>query len=724
MNFYAFSALLNGLAATALGSFVYSRDRRNPRHRAFGLYCLSLSIWSYFYLAWQLTESKDLALLFVRLLMGGAILIPVFYLYHALTLLDRVQAHRRILGAGYILSAVFLLLDCTPYFVADLQPKTGFPYWPKPGIAFHFYLAWFAVYVLYATYLFIESYRQAKGLRRNQCLYLLLGSVIGYAGGATNFLLWYDIQIPPNGTILIAVYTAIVAYTMVRYRLFDLTVAMEKGLTILLLLTLIAAPSYIILEIAQKVYFGELNYQFSIILLALLTLIVIVAYKLKTEAQTAIARTLFRHRYDMYETLSEFSKALVTILDLRSLTEEIVGTLANIIGIKTASLYLLDKEKAVYSLSSSHGLNVDNVKVFRLSARDDLPSYLTGHQAILVREELEHTDSPGIPQSILGTLAAMESEVCIPLVNKDRLIGFCNLGARHDSGMYSAEDLNLLITLAHNAAIALDNAILYEDLRRSYILMRRTDRLRSLETIAGGFAHEIRNPLTSIKTFVQLAPMRRDDPEFMGGFSKVVAEDLLRIERLIQEILDYARYMEPKFSKQDLNDVVASCLYFVEVKAEGKSIVIEKDLAKDLPPVLLDRQQIKQILLNLFLNAMEAMADGGGRLTVKTHRLTKSAGDLWAQIEVADTGPGIEADVIEHIFDPFYTTKHQSEEREGTGLGLTIVHQIVQEHRGYIEVESEAGSGTTFFVNLPVNPLQSGRPKAQQDYEKANSLSR
>lgn len=724
MNFYGFSALLNGIAATALGVFVFSRDPGNARHRAFGLYCLSLSIWSYFYLAWQLADSKDLALLSVRLLMAGAILIPTFYLYHVLTLLDRVAEHRRLLVAGCGLSAIFLLLDCTPLFVADVRPEPGFAYWPKPGPAFHFYLVWFAAYVVYTTSLFIQAHRRAKGLRRNQHLYLLLGSVIGYAGGATNFPLWYGVQIPPNGTILIALYTIIVAYTMVRFRLFDLTVAMEKGLAILLLLTCIAAPSYIVLEIAQKVYFGYVNYQFSLILLALLALIVIAAYKLKTEAQAAIARTLFRHRYDMYETLSEFSKALVAILDLRSLTEEIVRTLANVLGIRTASLYLLDQEKGVYTLSSSHGVITDAVKLFRLSVRDDLPAYLAFHQAILVREELEQTDVQGIPRSVRETLAAMESEVCIPLVNKDRLIGFCNLGVRRDSGMYSEEDLNLLTTLAQNAAIALDNAILYQDLRRSQTLMRRTDRLRSLETVAGGFAHEIRNPLTSIKTFVQLAPLRRDDTEFMGSFSKVVAEDLHRIERLIQEILDYARYMEPKFSKQDLNDVVASCLYFVEVKAESKAIRIEKDLAPDLPTVLLDRQQIKQILLNLFLNAMDAMADGGGQLTVKTHRLTKSAGEAWVQIEVGDTGQGIAADVLEHIFDPFYTTKHQSAEREGTGLGLTIVHQIVQEHRGSIEVASTVGSGTTFFVNLPVNPLQAGRPKTERVYEKANLAGR
>jgi signal transduction histidine kinase len=288
--------------------------------------------------------------------------------------------------------------------------------------------------------------------------------------------------------------------------------------------------------------------------------------------------------------------------------------------------------------------------------------------------------------------------------------------------MFSPDDLDLLTTLAQNAAIAIDNAMLYEDLKRSQALMRRTDRLRSLEIIAGGFAHEIRNPLTSIKTFIQLAPERKDDHEFINHFSKVVSEDVDRIERLIQEILDYARYMEPKFTEEDLNDVVNSCLYFIEVKAESKSIAIKKELERDLPHVLLDRQQIKQVLLNLFLNAMDAMSETGGSLSVRSRRLMKDTSEAWVQIEIVDTGTGIAPSDLEHIFDPFFTTKHESGEREGTGLGLTIVHQIVQEHHGYIEVDSIVGKGTTFYVNLPGNPMQAEPHKGRAEHEKTGLI--
>jgi len=705
MNFYALSGLLNGIAATALGAIVYSRAPRDPKHLTFGLYCLSISIWSYSYFAWQAAESRETAFLFIDLLMAGAILIPITYLHHVVTLLERADRHRKLLTFGYALSGIFLLTDLTPYFVADLKPEMSFPFWPKPGIAFHVFLLYFVGYVTYATSLIAVAYRNAKGLRRNQYLYLTIASIVGYVGGATNFPLWYGIQIPPNGTLLVAVYVSIVAYTMLRYRLLDFSVAVEKGLTYLLLILLVVLPAYPILLLAERGYFGTISYQFSLIALALFSLIVFAAYHLKPQAQSAVARMLFKGRHDMYETLSTFSKALVRILDLKTLTEEIVRTLVNAMGIRAVALYLLDKENGVYAPASSHGLKWEDVLTHRLTVADPLPRHVSKTQALVVREELEHAHGNEQLVPVIESLHALNADVCIPFINKNALIGFCVLGPRTTDQMYSDQDLNLLMTLAQAAAIALDNAVLYEELKRSQTMVRRVDRLRSLETIAGGFAHEVRNPLTSIKTFIQLAPERKDDPEFIGHFSTVVAEDVARIERLIQEILDYARYMEPKFMEEDINDIVESCLYFVRIRADAKSVTLKKDLALNLPPVTLDRQQIRQVLLNLLLNAIEAMGPAGGRLIVKTHRLTKSGGDSWVQVEVTDTGCGIAPGDLDHIFDPFYTTKHASDEREGTGLGLTIVHQIVQEHGGHITVDSAINRGTTFLVNLPINPV-------------------
>ena len=699
---YALSNLISSVIFIALAVFVLVYGRHEGTDRLFALWCISVSIWAFGVYKQTLATDATSGLLWSRALHASAAVIPALFLHFILSFLNSTK--RRLTLCLYALGIGFSILSVYPgpLLIKEVSPITQFTFYPKAGPLYKYFLAFFSFSVLSAFYALWKAYESSRGLQHNQIRYLLFGTIFGFAGGTTAFFHVFDVPIFPFGNYgLVALCATIICYAIVKHRLMDITVAMEKGLTYLLLLGVILVPSYVMLLKVQEVHFGNVNYSLSAIWLLLFTVLVIGTYKVKPAVQSAIARLLFRRRHDMYETLSKFSKAMVTILDLKTLKEEIVRTLANVLGVTGATLYLLDKEKDVYHPVASSAPTRDTESPERLAVSDPVPHHLAKVHTILVLDELKVSPASNQIRAIVESLQAMEAEVCIPFINKNSLIGFCNLGIRTNHQMYSDQDINLLTSLAQAAAIALDNAVLYEELKRSQTLMRRTDRLRSLETIAGGFAHEVRNPLTSIKTFIQLTPERKDDPEFIGQFSTVVAEDVARIERLIQEILDYARYMQPKFQEEDINVIVESCLYFVRFKADSKAVLVTNDLASALPSVLLDRQQIKQVLLNLFINAIDAMGDHDGQLIVRTHRLSKTPGDTWVQIEITDTGCGISPADLEHIFDPFYTTKHESQEREGTGLGLTIVHQIVHEHGGHIEVKSELGRGTTFLVNLP-----------------------
>jgi signal transduction histidine kinase len=298
------------------------------------------------------------------------------------------------------------------------------------------------------------------------------------------------------------------------------------------------------------------------------------------------------------------------------------------------------------------------------------------------------------------------------------MVGFCALGPRKDDLTYSEEDLARLTSLAQHVAIALDNGLIYEELRRSYGLMRRADQLRSFRIVAGGFAHSVRHPLSSIRTLLHHAPELRADPDFTY-LTAVAAESVARIERLICEVLDYTRNRDPQFAQERLNDVVASCLASIEGQASKLGIHVEAGLGSDLPPVRCNRHQIRQVLLNLLANALEAMTSTGGCLTVTTSWATTPSPDGWIRIQVTDSGCGIAADHLERIFDPFFTTKHDSA-HAGMGLGLAIAHQIVQDHCGLIEVDSTPGRGTSLFVTLPVNPLTAERRPAQDSHEETN----
>lgn len=726
---FSLPPLMAGTLVFACGLWILLKRPTSVVHRTFAALCASACLWLFaMFMLYSTAVPQDVEL-WGKVATAGVAFIPAFFYHFCARLLGRPAPFLPI-PAAYGLGALFALLLPTPYLL-DASYAYPWGFYPKAGVAHPAFLLYFgAVSTLSLRLLSLEGARIASEApaEAKRIKLLFRAFLLGYCA-SLDFLPSYGVGIYPLGYAFVCSWVAMVSYAIVKHRLMDAAPEPKHDRLIPYQQLLVLLPIYAIILLLIRAFTGSAHYVLAGVLVATFAIFSGFLANLQHRVERAVEKALFTRRYDAYETLTEFSKAMVTILDVKTLNQEIVQTLAKVMGIETASIYLLDKEKDTYELKATYGATAARPAPEQFRSEHALPRLLTHARHPVIREELVHGLSNPVEDAATlsdaaDALGLLGAESCIPLLNKDRLIGFLNLGHKARLEMYSQEDLNLLSTLAHNAAIALDNALLYEDLRRQKAIMQRTDRLRSLETIAGGFAHEIRNPLTSIKTFVQLAPERRDDPEFIEHFSSVVAEDVDRIERLIQEILDYARYMEPKLGVQDLNEVVASCLYFIEVKAATKDIVIQRHLAADLPPVMLDRQQIKQVLLNLFLNALDAMGDRGGRLTVRTHRLTKRSGDEWVQVEVADTGSGIAPENLEHIFDPFYTTKHESGEREGTGLGLTIVHQIVREHRGYIEVESAVGRGTTFYVNLPANPVQAGQARGGEAHEKTGSLDR
>ena len=695
--------LLTGTLFLICGLWVLSNGIRTAANITFASLCTAACLWLFGCFMLFSAKNGQEALFWERVIYAGVVYIPVLAYHFTHNLLGAPRKDKLLIW-GYLISTGFLLLSFTDLLVDGYYTY----YWgryPKAGVlhpAFMIYLATGAGFSLYRLY---QGYRSSIGssfLLSAQLKYTFIALLLGFAA-SIDFLQTYGIGFYPLGYLFAGLCVTVVAYTMAKYELMDVSLIPSRPKVVLSIKLLALIPAYLVILLIIRMFTGNLYYLLAGVLFALFVVVAGVLSNLQEGVERAIGQTLFRERYDAYDTLVQFSKSLVSILELKSLTKEIVQTLARVMNIKTASVFVLDKEQGVYSLAAHYGIGTMD-QAAAIEVDSDLARELIKAETALVQEEVAYEAKEGISMRVLDSLKSLHAEVCIPLLNKDRLVGFCNLGQRANQGMYSTEELGLLRTLAQHAAIAIDNALLYEDLRRSQLLMRRTDRLRSLETMAGGFAHEIRNPLTSIKTFIQLAPERRDDAEFMEQFSQVVCDDVERIERLIHEILDYARYMTPKLTQENLNDVVSSCLYFIEVKASSKAIAIRRELENDLPNVKLDRQQIKQVLLNLLINAVEAIGDRGGCLSVRTKRLVKHLNQAWVKIEIEDSGPGISSKDLEHIFDPFYTTKHASGEREGTGLGLTIAHQIIREHGGYIEVSSEMDRGTTFSVNLPVNP--------------------
>jgi signal transduction histidine kinase len=235
--------------------------------------------------------------------------------------------------------------------------------------------------------------------------------------------------------------------------------------------------------------------------------------------------------------------------------------------------------------------------------------------------------------------------------------------------------------------------------------VRRTDRLASLGTLAAGMAHEIKNPLVSIKTFTQLLPERYDDADFRDTFSSLVGGEVKRIDRIVNQLLRFSRPAKPNLTPTRLHEIIENALNLMGQQLRQKSIRLNRSFDAPADSIRADGDQLSQAFINFFLNAIEAMEDGG-TLTVRT----TSAGTagfpapLPAEpalhrvlVTIHDTGEGIPVESLPHIFDPFFTTKSQ-----GTGLGLSVAHGIIQEHSGVIDVRSDPTQGTTFAIVFPL----------------------
>jgi signal transduction histidine kinase len=557
----------------------------------------------------------------------------------------------------------------------------------------------------------LRSYRKAVGLVRLQIKYCLLGMFLTAGFGATTNLFLpmagiskFNWAGPPSSVIMVGFTT----YSIVRHRLMDINIVFTKGTTYVFLLLLLFIPLLLISILSQKLFFGKMSYLHTLIVFLLLFLAATLFGRIKSSAEKTVEQILFKNRYDYRDTLGQFSKALVSILDLQSLSKRIIDTITQTMGVKKASLFLISEEKGGYDLCESKNVNMTTL-TRHLSKDDPLPAYLQKAGGTIIREELAKRVHISVINNVVNEMSLLEAEVSIPLMWKEQLIGLINLSHKFTKDIYSREDIALLSTLANQTAIAIENARLYEDLRRSKSYIRRADRLASLGTLTAGLAHEIRNPLVAIKTFTHLLPERIDDQEFRDKFLQIASAEVDRISSLVTELLDFARTSDPKLEMENVNMILDGMILLVSTEANKKQINVDKAYDSNLPFVQIDREQMKQVFLNILLNAIEATPEKG-KITVKTRSFLKPSEEPYVQIEFTDTGSGIPQEQLEEIFNPFFTTK-----TTGSGLGLSISNQIVQDHKGYIDVESQVGKGSSFYINLPVNQEHPKRRKADSE---------
>jgi len=683
------ACFITAVTSFCVGFFAYFTGR-NQSSKFWGFLCLSITIWSFGLGKKFGSPDIQAALFWGRFHYFGAAFIPSLYFHFVLSLTKKTNRKWIYpIATGYMLSLLLFILNFSNLLVSNVTWKMG-TYFITPGSLYPVFTLFFFSYILAAHYILIQSFRTSSGLTRLQLGYLLASSIVGYSGGITAFMPVFFNSFP-YGLYFIPLYTVIVTYAVLKYHLMDINIVIKKGAVYAYLSFLVLVPCTIIVIIAQRYFFGHVSTYFSILAFFTLLFSSLVSLRVKPEIEEYVETVLFRRRFKYKKALRDLSEIIISFLDTKELFAKAGDILTKDLGAEKISFFLLDREKRAYTLRASQ--NFQRSKVKELSQQDLFLKWLEGKGKAVIKEVLERVmDNPDTKIAV-KSMNSLEAEVCIPLMTRGHLIGIINLGHKRSGEMYSHEDLDLLTHFARQASVALENARLYQEMQKTQILMRRTDRLSSLGSLTANLAHEIRNPLVTIKTFLDLVPERYKDKEFRSDYLKLASSELDRISTLVTELLSFARPAKPHFRKRDIRQVLEEVLYLIQVEATKRDIAFETNL-QETPQTTLDEDQMKQVFLNIFLNAMEAIS-AHGRISVTSRGIQKN-GMQYIQVEIADTGKGIPKKILESIFDPFFTTKEK-----GAGLGLAISHQIVEDHHGTIEVESKPKKGTTFLVNIP-----------------------
>ena len=404
------------------------------------------------------------------------------------------------------------------------------------------------------------------------------------------------------------------------------------------------------------------------------------------------------------------NSGLMETLDVDEILRLVLEGLTKNIGFDRARLYLVNEKRNVLECKMAVGIDEERIRgiTLRLNPEDSIVA-----RSIFEKQPFIIPDASKDPRvnPIIKEKFNLHSLVAIPLLVKEKALGAIAADFIDPNKNITKEALESVMAFAQQAGLAIHNAFMYQelktfsqqmeekiqkttaDLKKTEAQLIRSEKLAALGQLAAGIAHEIRNPLTSINILIHSMTENLPSGDSHKEDLKVIEEEIHRMNEILDQFLRFAKPATPLLEKADVSSIFEETLQLLRPHIEKQIIVVEKEF-QSLPIILMDREQMKQVFLNLLLNAIQAMP-GGGHLTLRGQN---SEDGQWIHISIQDSGIGISSENINKLFDPFFSTKEG-----GIGLGLSITHRIIDQHHGKIEVESAPGKGTLFTIWLPIS---------------------
>jgi|GEM_PF-187727 len=721
---YSTPPLLAATFVFSCGLWIAAKNPRRLPNLTFGLICLAVSDWLFGLFMGYSTSDPQEALFWMKLIYVGVLFVPPLFFHFVESFLER-KTRPEWFYLTYSMSALFLLFLPTDYFISGLY-HYPWGYHAKAGALHTVFLVYFVAVSGISLKRLYDGYWIAKERDPVQAIrikYVFWAFVVGYCA-SIDFAQVYGFGFYPTGYLFVILWTVIVTYAIAKYRVMDVSVIFGRTKLIPAVQAIGLVALYFVILGLIRLLAGAMLYSLAGLLLAVFVLVAGALHAARQRVEDVILRTLWKGTYEAYERLDRMSQTLITLLDPNELTYQIVLSLSEAFSLGGGSLYLQD-EKGNYLLSSA----VPSVTVGEtlIRAEDDRAffSWLEQRHEAVELEELAHASRydrvlPGAERYF----ARVDAVVCLPLVHNRRLIGIINLSQKPGKAGYTQTDIEVLDRFSAKASVALSNALVYrgaeqisqelqfmveqrteeladskKELERSYRKLQELDQLKS--QFLANTSHELRTPLTLI-----LAPLQSIlDHSVITGEERrqldMIYQNGLRLLRLINNLLDFAKIdaekMELAYARVDFGRFAGGIVASVVPLAEKKQITLK--LAPSDKPIFLymDADKIEKVLLNLIFNAIK-FTPSGGTVTVSFRAEER---DLRVSIE--DTGIGIAKEDLPRLFSRFSQVDASSSRRyEGTGLGLALVKDFVELHRGKIQVDSEPGKGTNMSFTIPI----------------------
>jgi signal transduction histidine kinase len=397
------------------------------------------------------------------------------------------------------------------------------------------------------------------------------------------------------------------------------------------------------------------------------------------------------------------SRTVNSTLNLDEALKVITREASLLMRAKMCSLMLLDETRTWLDLRASHGAGEVYVRKPRLSVEESLLGGVVRRKKPVQIEDVRV--SSRYQHGEVAKREGLAGLLSVPLVYARQPIGTLNVYTAHPYS-FSNEEVRILSALAELSAIAIEKARLYERVVDVEEQLRQNEKLSALGLLAAEVAHEIRNPLTVMKMLYHSLDLKFKPGDPRGKDARIIDEKIEHLNRIVEQILDFARTTEPRMEPVAINSVIDELALLVRHKLEHQGVQLDRRLGQDLPLVAGDAAQLEQAFLNLTLNAAEVMTQGG-TLTIVSRLVPASpdvAGPAHVAVDFKDTGPGMSAEQQSKAF----TAVLRTTKAKGTGLGLAIVGRIIETHHGRVTISSPPGQGTTITIWLPGEPPAPG----------------